>query len=70
VQEDLGRVTVELEVTDDFDQSARAELQNALGSRFGDKLVFDIKIVDQIVQETPGKFKFVVSRVKDLETGH
>jgi phenylacetate-CoA ligase len=69
VQEDLGRVTVELEVTNDFDQSARAEILHALGSRFGDKLVFDIKIVDQIVQETPGKFKFVVSKVKDLETG-
>jgi phenylacetate-CoA ligase len=68
VQEDLGRVTVELEVTGDFDQAARAELLNALEARFGDKLVFDIKIVDEIVQETPGKFKFVVSKLRDLET--
>ena len=70
MQEDLGRVTVELEATNDFDQSARAELLNSLRSRFGNKLVFDIKIVDQIVQETPGKFKFVVSKVNDPETGH
>lgn len=62
-QEDYHRVIVELLVTEEFDQAERKALLDALGRKVEHELNFELKLVDEIVQDTPGKFKFVVSRV-------
>ena len=67
VQEDIKTVIVELVTTAEFDQAERRALLSALEHKVEYRLRFEIRTVDDIVQETPGKFKFVVSRLKDKE---
>jgi phenylacetate-CoA ligase len=62
IQEDFRHVTVELIVTDEFDQAERDALLTALREKVQNQLDFELRVVDTIQQETPGKFKFVVSR--------
>jgi len=63
VQEDLTKVQVELVITPEFTQVERAALLHGLETKVDKKLVFDFHCVDDIVQEQPGKFKFVVSKL-------
>jgi phenylacetate-CoA ligase len=62
-QENYRRVVVELVVTEEFDQAERAALLDALARKVEDGLTFELQLVNDIVQDAPGKFKFVVSRV-------
>jgi phenylacetate-CoA ligase len=64
IQEDFRHVTVELVVTDEFDPAVGQALLSALQEKVQHQLEFEIRIVDAIVQQSPGKFKFVVSRCK------
>jgi phenylacetate-CoA ligase len=63
VQESFETVTVQLVVTPDFDERESALLLEALERKVDHKIKFRPRIVDDIVQETSGKFKFVVSRL-------
>jgi phenylacetate-CoA ligase len=65
IQEDSDTVTVEIVVAREFDQAERVALLDALKRKVDHKMTFRVKIVDDIVQETPGKFKFVVSKLKN-----
>lgn len=67
LQDDFGTVTVELVVTSEFDAAERAALLDCLGRKVKHEVTFELKIVRDIVQETPGKYQFVVSRLKSLE---
>jgi phenylacetate-CoA ligase len=62
IQEDFHHVTIELVVTAEFDQAERKALLDALQEKVQHQLDFELRIVDAIVQQSPGKFKFVVSR--------
>ena len=64
VQEDLSKVQVELVVTSEFAQAEQAALRDALERKVENRLTFEFRMVRDIVQENPGKFKFVVSRLK------
>jgi phenylacetate-CoA ligase len=64
VQNDPTRVTVQLVATNEFDELERIELLNALRRKVEDKISFALEVVDNITQQTPGKFKFVVSNVR------
>jgi phenylacetate-CoA ligase len=64
IQTDLNTVKVELVVTPQFNITERTALTNALKQKVNDKLSFELQIVDDIVQQTSGKFKFVISNVK------
>ena len=66
LQNDLTTVTVELVTTAEFDNAEHIELMNALKRKVNDKVSFKLNIVNDIIQETPGKFKFVVSSVKNV----
>ena len=63
VQEDIHTVTVELVATAEFDEAERTALLGALERKVEHKLSFVFKLVNDIVQETLGKFRFVVSRL-------
>jgi phenylacetate-CoA ligase len=63
-QEDWSRVTVELVVTPQFTPSEQAALMRSLQEKTAGKLCYELRIVDRIIQEVPGKFKFVISRVQ------
>lgn len=67
IQEDLSKVTVELIVTPEFNQTEKEALMDELKRKVEDRIRFEFKYVNEIIQETPGKFKFVVSRLKDYE---
>ena len=60
IQNDLTKVNVELVVTEQFNATERAKLMNALRQKVSDNLAFEFLIVDDIIQQTPGKFKFVI----------
>jgi hypothetical protein len=62
-QEDWHRVTVELVVTPEFTASEKEAVLRTLEQKTLGKLHYEVRLVDRIVQETPGKFKFVVSRL-------
>jgi phenylacetate-CoA ligase len=62
-QEDWTRVTVELVATPQFTPSEQAALVKTLTEKTAGKLRYEIRIVDRITQQTPGKFKFVISRI-------
>lgn len=63
IQDDMDSVKVELVVTVEFDDNERTALEDALQSKLENKLKFELEFKDDINQETPGKFKFVVSKV-------
>jgi phenylacetate-CoA ligase len=63
VQEDLRRVTVEVVADADFDGRVGSALVQDLERKVEGTIRFEIKHVDRIEQEEPGKFKFVVSRL-------
>lgn len=63
-QHDRSSVTVELVVTPEFDDAERRALMAALSRKVNDAVRFELRQVEQIVQDAPGKFKFVVSHVK------
>jgi phenylacetate-CoA ligase len=64
IQEDLGSVVVELLVDSQFDQAERDAMVSALERKVDGKLAFKLCFPDDIRQDTPGKFKFVVSRLQ------
>jgi phenylacetate-CoA ligase len=65
IQEDYRRVVVELVTTAEFDAAERAALLGALESKFSGKIAFELRFVESITQQKPGKFKFVVSNLKN-----
>lgn len=67
VQQDLENVTVEVVTTDEYDPSVGDALAQTLAGKVGGRLRFEIKPVPEIVQETSGKFKFVVSKISQAE---
>ena len=64
IQENLQTVQVELVVTDDFDQNEAALLMDTLLAKVNHQLTFDFIYRKDILQETPGKFKFVICRCR------
>jgi len=68
IQEGFDTVTVEVVAAREFDQAERTAVLDAMERKVDHKVAFNFKIVDDIVQETPGKFKFVVSKLKDPGT--
>lgn len=68
IQEEYDKVTVELVVTPEFGEAHRSALLDALGRKVEHRIKFELRPVAEIVQEAPGKFKFVVSRLKKVET--
>jgi len=67
VQNDLTKVKVELVVTEQFDTAEREELKKALRQKANDSISFEFHIVDDIIQNTAGKFKFVISNLDQPE---
>jgi phenylacetate-CoA ligase len=67
IQESLDAVTVELVVDSTFDQAEKASLLEAMERKVGGRLTFHLQVVKEIRQETPGKYKFVVSRLPRAE---
>lgn len=65
IQEDLDTVTVEVLADPEFDQPEQDALVRALEAKVGGRLTFRLEFPEDIRQEAPGKFKFVVSRLKD-----
>lgn len=63
VQQSLERVLVELMIDDAFNDAERRALLDALETKVARELVFDVKVMDEIRQAEPGKFKFVVSEL-------
>jgi phenylacetate-CoA ligase len=68
-QEDYERVTVELVVTPQFTAAEQAALVKTLEHKTFGKLRYEIRLVERIVQEKPGKFKFVISRLQQEPQG-
>jgi phenylacetate-CoA ligase len=68
-QEDWERVTVELVVTPQFTPGEQAALVKTLEHKTFGKLRYEVRLVDRIVQQTAGKFKFVVSRLQQEPKG-
>ncbi|HPI74374.1 MAG TPA: hypothetical protein PLZ01_13255, partial [bacterium] len=69
IQENLNSVQVELVTTPEFDQQEAEQLREALLVKVNRQLSFTFVYRDDIRQETPGKFKFVVSRCRPQDTG-
>ncbi len=69
IQEDLHSVQVELVTTTEFDQQEAEALREALLRKVDRHLSFTFVYRDDIRQETPGKFKFVVSRCRPQGAG-
>ncbi len=63
VQTSHERVRVELVVDAAFDEVERRALLDALDGKVDRELQFDLQVMDEIRQATPGKFKFVVSEL-------
>ncbi len=63
-QIDFKKVIVEVVVDSNFDQSQQEILLKNLERKVNGKLIFDIIEVNDIIQETSGKFKFVVSKIQ------
>ena len=62
IQENLDHVLVEIVANEEFDADQRNMLVTALNIKVEQKLSFQLKSVNEIHQESPGKFKFVVSK--------
>jgi phenylacetate-CoA ligase len=60
VQENLQSVNVELVASPDFNESERTQLMDILLRKVDHQLVFHFVYKEDIVQEKPGKYKFVV----------
>ena len=67
VQNEMAKVKVELVVTEQFGTSERDALMTALRQKVNDSLTFQLHIVDDIIQNTAGKFKFVICNLHHLE---
>jgi phenylacetate-CoA ligase len=65
IQDDLDKVTVELVADTEFDQAERHMLVSAMERKVDGKLNFALRFLDDIRQDEPGKFKFVVSHLQD-----
>ncbi len=63
-QEALDRVVVRLETTTGFDERQSQGLLAELQERLGVGVAISIVTVDEIAQESSGKFRWVISRVK------
>jgi len=63
IQDNTAGIRVELVTTSEFDATEQATLQETLMKKLDGKLAVDIQRVPEIVQETPGKFKFVVCKL-------
>lgn len=64
IQEDYNRVRVELVVNELFTEDEKNKLLLDLNQKVRNQMHFELAYVDDIQQETAGKFKFVVSKVK------
>jgi phenylacetate-CoA ligase len=64
IQENFQSVDVELVVNDAFTDQERTLLLDTLTAKVDRQLSFNFVYRDDIIQETPGKFKFVVCRCK------
>jgi phenylacetate-CoA ligase len=65
-QLDYEKVIVEVVIDTSFGQSQRELLLKNLERKVNGKLTFEIKEVNEIIQETPGKYKFVVSKIPTI----
>lgn len=65
IQDDIDHVTVEMVITPEFDETEKMKIFDGLSNKVRHMITFDLKVVDNIVQEEPGKFKFVVSTLSD-----
>ncbi len=64
VQRDLETVDVQLVVTSEFNEQARQELLKMLQAKVNNEIQFNFLYQDDIIQDSPGKFKFVVCLCK------
>jgi len=62
-QDASDHVSVEVVSSNLFDAEARGSLIDRLVKKVDGRLRFELVDVGEIIQETPGKFKFVVSRI-------
>jgi len=65
VQEELERIVVKLVPAKGWDQAHEAALLSNLRAKLGTRVAIEIEIVEEIPRGANGKFKAVVSKVKD-----
>jgi phenylacetate-CoA ligase len=63
IQESLERTRVLVVPNKAFDETTRTAIQTGLARRLGDRVDIVVELVEEIVPEKSGKFRYVVSHV-------